>query len=98
MRTNRIPHLLALLFVLALLGAACGDDTDTDVGDDTDDTSDDADDAVGDDGTDSDDGTRPGVAGEWLLVSLTVDGSGPPLSQDGTSMKSRAIRVSTADP
>ncbi len=32
------------------------------------------------------------------MVSLTVDGSGPPSSQAGTSMKSRAIRVSTADP
>ena len=32
------------------------------------------------------------------MVSLTVDGSGPPFSHTGTSMKSRAIRVSTAEP
>ncbi len=32
------------------------------------------------------------------MVSLTVDGSGPPFSQTGTSMKSRAMRVSTAEP
>jgi hypothetical protein len=31
------------------------------------------------------------------IVSLTIDGSGP-LSQTGTSMKSFAMRVSTAEP
>ena len=75
MKKNRIPHLfraLALLSLVALLAAACGDDTDADVSDsgDTGDdgTTDDGDDAGGDE-------TRPGLAGEWLLRSVTVDGT-----------------------
>ena len=32
------------------------------------------------------------------MVSLIVEGSAPPFSQTGTSMKSRAMRVSTAEP
>ena len=73
MKTLRSPRilrpvrLLVLVVALALVAVACSDDADTDVGNAGDDSGDAGDDATGDDIT------RPGLAGEWILVAVTVD-------------------------
>jgi heat shock protein HslJ len=50
---------VSLLALFALLLAACGDDVDT----------------VTDEGSGDTGGTRPSVAGDWILHGLTVDGA-----------------------
>lgn len=61
---RRVPA-LAVLIVLVVLAAACGDDADTETTDD-----------LG-----NDPGTRPSVAGDWILASLTVGGAEMPLPE-----------------
>jgi heat shock protein HslJ len=56
-------RILAIAVLFVLVAAACGDDADTTTSDDP--------------GGDS--GTRPSVAGDWILRSLTVDGAVVPL-------------------
>lgn len=59
-------RILALTILIVLVAAACGDDADTETTDD-----------LG-----NDPGTRPSVAGDWVLGSLTVDGTEMPLPED----------------
>lgn len=70
-----LPHLSLLAFIV-VLAAACGDDADTTTADAADDTPDGGDQPDG--GDEPDDGTRPSLAGDWTLVSLTVDGAEVP--------------------
>jgi heat shock protein HslJ len=56
-----MKRFLALAFAIVLLAAACGDDAATVTNDDA--------------GFDGDSGTRPSVAGDWILQGLTVDGA-----------------------
>jgi len=56
-------RILAIAVLFVLVAAACGDDADTTTSDDP--------------GGDS--GTRPSVAGDWILRSLAVDGAVVPL-------------------
>lgn len=69
-RLTDMRRFLAILILLVLVAAACGDDADTETTDDP--------------GTDS--GTRPSVAGDWILTALTVDGETVALPDDELAM------------
>ena len=71
MRLDHLRRLLALTVLFVLFVAACGDDTDAATSDDPGDTP----------------GTRPAVAGDWILRSLTVDDGAVPLPDDDLEIR-----------
>lgn len=69
-RLNDMRRFLSIVTLVVLVAAGCGDDAETETTDDS--------------GAGS--GTRPSVAGDWILTALTVDGEVVPLPDDELAM------------